>query len=387
MSLRSTIIATTAFLAYANGHITMEHPVPFSVDKIDSGPITASQYPCKWPLGYTVSTMNNMAVGEKQNIKFKGTAVHGGGSCQLSVTMDTEPTESSVFKVIKSIEGGCPGVDGTTNEYEFELPSSIPNGKATFVWTWYSKMSGSPEVYMNCAPIEVTGGASDQTAFKELPDMLVANIAKGCTTAQNFATKFPNPGETVQKGATNDQEPPTGSCGTTNSTPDEPSGSAGVEPPAIPTSPPSGQNPPTDTPTTPSPTQPSGDSPPPNTPTATPVVPSASPIAPPLGTGTLTTLVTVTAKPTPAQPIGTGSPTLPTTPSTPSSPSEGGSSDTCTTNGAIICNGTTKFGLCNAGKVVWQDVAAGTTCTNGVIAKRGYNGRIARPRLSSPVDV
>ena len=125
----------------------MDQPVPYSVDKIDNSPITASQFPCKSQNGFTVSTMNNMAVGSQQTIKFKGTAVHGGGSCQLSVTMDTEPTANSVFKVIKSIEGGCPGVDGTTNEYNFELPDSIPNGKATFAWTWFSKMSG--KFYIN----------------------------------------------------------------------------------------------------------------------------------------------------------------------------------------------------------------------------------------------
>jgi len=47
-------------------------------------------------------------------------------------------------------------------------------------------------------------------------------------------------------------------------------------------------------------------------------------------------------------------------------------------DGAIVCNGSTQFGLCNFGKVVFQDVSAGTTCSNGVIQKRGYNGRIVR---------
>ncbi|CBX94475.1 hypothetical protein LEMA_P119660.1 [Plenodomus lingam JN3] len=326
MSFKSTIIAAAALLASVNAHIKITQPVPFSVATLDTAPITKSQYPCKSNLGFTVSTINSMKVGEPQTIKFSGTAVHGGGSCQLSVTTDPEPTENSIFKVIKSIEGGCPGVDGTTNEYEFTLPDSIPNGKATFSWTWLPKLSGGPEMYMNCAAIEVTGGASDDSAFKQLPDMLKANLDQTCKSEANFAVSYPSPGTAVQKGSTNDAKPPVGeACGLSSGTdPAEPSGSAGVEPPAVPTSPPSGQNPPTDT---------------------------------------------------------------PTTPSTPSSPSEGGSSDTCTTNGAIICNGTTKFGLCNAGKVVWQDVAAGTTCTNGVIAKRGYNGRIARPRLSSPVDV
>ncbi|KAI4670052.1 uncharacterized protein J4E79_000332 [Alternaria viburni] len=409
MSVRSTVMAAAAFFAITNAHIIMEQPVPYSVDKIDNGPINKSQFPCKSNLGFTVSEMNKMAVGEQQTIKFKGTAVHGGGSCQLSVTMDTEPTENSKFKVIKSIEGGCPGVDGQVSEYSYELPASIPNGKATFAWTWFSKMSGAPELYMNCAPIEVTGGASDDSAFNELPDMFVANINEGCTSPQNFATKFPNPGSNVEKGATNDLEDPTGSCGATGSTPAEPSSPAGGESSAAPSSPAGGE--PSAAPTSandgqyhPAPTAPAAGSPsavptsvtggdssalPPNgggvfapgASSGASIAPPAAPTVP----STSTTLVTVTASPTapspvgPTVPAGTGSPAAPSMPSTPSA----GGAGTCTKNGSVVCNGADQFGLCNNGEVVWQAVAAGTTCVNGSITKRGYNGRIARPSWSS----
>lgn len=147
MSIRSVLVAASALLATANAHIIMASPVPYSVDKVDSSPITAEQFPCKSQNGFTVSTMNSMKVGESQKISFKGSAVHGGGSCQLSYTQDTTPTKNSVFKVIKSIEGGCPGVDGV-KEFDFTLPDSIPNGKGTFAWTWFSKLSGAPELYM-----------------------------------------------------------------------------------------------------------------------------------------------------------------------------------------------------------------------------------------------
>ena len=384
MTFRAAIVATAALFASANAHIIMESPVPYSVDKIDNGPITASQFPCKSQNGFTVSTMNNMAVGQQQTIKFKGTAVHGGGSCQLSVTMDTAPTVNSVFKVIKSIEGGCPGVDGTTNEYNFELPKSIPNGKATFAWTWFSKMSGAPELYMNCAPIEVTGGASDKTAFNALPDMFVANIGKGCTTAQNFATKFPNAGSVVQQGATNDQKPPTGNCGSTSggTTPSEPSSPAD-QPPSAPKSSAAAQ------PSAPvggqssAVAKPSATAAPPSNPGGV-FAPGASSGALPPAPSTSTTLVTVTAAPTPAQPTAPASPGS-GTPAKPSAPSTGGgSTTTCSTNGAVVCNGEKQFGLCNNGNVVWQDVAAGTACVNGVISKREFNGRVVRPRYRSP---
>jgi hypothetical protein len=413
MSLRSTIMAAAAIFATSNAHVLMKAPVPYSVDKLDNSPISKAQYPCKSQNGFTVSTMNPMKVGEKNTLELSGSAVHGGGSCQLSVSLDTEPTADSVFKVIKSMEGGCPGVDSQANSYEFELPDSIPNGKATFAWTWMSKLAGQPELYMNCAPIEVTGGSDDKTAFEALPDMLVINLDDSCESVPNFAVQFPNPGSVVQKGATNDLKPPVGSaCGSSGSTPADPSSPAGGEPSAAPTSAAGGE--PSSAPTSaddgqyhPAPTAPAAGQPSaaptsvaggkpsglpsngggvfaPGASSAASVAPPAAPTVP----STSTTLVTVTASPTapspaaPTVPAGTGSPAAPSTPSTPSTPSAGGSG-TCTENGAIVCNGSDQFGLCNNGEVVWQAVAAGTTCANGSITKRGYNGRIARPRWTS----
>jgi hypothetical protein len=407
MSFKSALFAAASLLAVADAHIKITSPVPFSKDTLDTAPITKSQFPCKSNLGFKVSTMNQMAVGTKQTLAFSGTAVHGGGSCQLSVTTDTEPTENSVFKVIKSIEGGCPGVDGTTNTYDYELPASIPNGKATFAWTWSSKMSGAPELYMNCAPIEVTGGASDKSAFEKLPDMLVYNIGEGCTSAQNFATKFPNPGESVQDGGTNDQKPPVGSCGSsgTSPAPSSPAGSpsspSGTSPAGQPSSAP--QSSAAAQPSAPaSPSVPAGGAP--SAPAASAPAASAPPSNPggvfapgASGTPTSTTLVTVTAAPTPAQPTvpasgGTGTPAAPSSPSTgggsaPSTPGAGGASGTCSSNGAVVCNGEKQFGLCNNGQVVWQDVASGTACVNGVISKRSLQGRVARPRYNRKVAV
>jgi hypothetical protein len=65
------------------------------------------------------------------------------------------------------------------------------------------------------------------------------------------------------------------------------------------------------------------------------------------------------------------------------SPSSSGSSSSgsantsgqCTNDGAVVCNGPTQFGLCNGGSVVWQAVAAGTTCSNGAIQKRSAHVR------------
>lgn len=380
MSFRSALVAASALLATANAHMIMESPVPYSVDKIDNGPITAEQFPCKAQNGFTVSTMNQMAVGESQQVSFKGTAVHGGGSCQLSYTQDTEPTKDSVFKVIKSIEGGCPGVDSSPNTYDFVLPDSIPNGKGTFAWTWFAKLSGAPEMYMNCAPIEVTGGASDSSGLDALPDMLVANVATTtCKSPLSKSLKFPNPGAEVAEGGLSDVEAPSGECGATGSSP--PAAAPGGGSPSTPSSAPATQ------PSTPagSPSSPEVE------PTAAPEVPQApgGVFAPGAGgaggagtgtgTGTgETTLATVTGSP--AAPTGVSPPAQST--GSPSGGSTSGSS--CSNNGSVVCNGDNKFGLCNNGEVVWQEVSAGTICANGSVQKRGYNGRIARPRAVKP---
>lgn len=382
MSFKSVLLAATAVLATTNAHVLMKSPVPFAVDKLDNGPISKSQYPCKSQLGFSVSKTNSMAVGEKQTLELSGSAVHGGGSCQLSVTLDTEPTANSVFKVIKSMEGGCPGVDSQANSYDFELPASIPNGKATFAWTWMSKLSGQPELYMNCAPIEVTGGASDSSAFDALPDMLVINLDDECESVPNFSVAFPNPGDVVEKGSTNDSKPPTGSCASKGSGPSEPnqpaqpSPSAG-QPSAAPSSTAGEQSSATAAPSSAGGVFAPGASSavsaaPPAEPTGGPAEP---PSAPQPTQSTSTTLVTVTAAPTAPKPAN---PTAPPSASAP--PTSGG--NTCSPNGAVVCNGEKQFGLCNNGQVVWQDVAAGTACVNGVISKRSaYNGRIVRRSL------
>jgi hypothetical protein len=417
-------IAVAALAATANAHIIMKQPVPYSKDKIDNSPITMAQFPCKSQNGFTVTEMNPMTVGEEQTIKFDGTAVHGGGSCQLSVTMDLEPTPQSVFKVIKSIEGGCPGIEGNTTDYTYTLPDSIPTGKATFAWTWFSKQAGNFELYMNCAPIDVSGGASDDSAFQKLPDMLVANLDRDvCHQVTNQAIKFPNPGTSVEVGTTNDAVPPVGpGCGASGPAPPV-GGSPSASPPAggAPTaSPPAGGAPtasppsygepsvappaegaPSVAPTTPPVAAPTAAPQPTAAPSAAPEYPGGE-FAPGAGASTKTTLVTVTGSPSkPTVPLGTGTPSKPTaslgttTPAKPSSapaappaaappatpPTAGNTA--CSEDGAIVCNGETQFGLCNHGQVVWQAVAAGTKCSNGVISKRGYNGRIARPRRHS----
>ncbi|KAF2087277.1 lytic polysaccharide monooxygenase [Saccharata proteae CBS 121410] len=354
-------LAAAALLAapLASAHMIMANPVPYSDSTIDNSPLTSADFPCKLKNGYTVSKMNDMTVGDAQTLSFKGSAIHGGGSCQLSVSLDLEPSKKSTFKVIHSIEGGCPGINSPST-FNFSIPDSIPNGKSTFAWTWFSKLSGAPELYMNCAPITVTGGASDDTKYNALPDMLVANLGDyvDCTSPQSADTKYPDPGDSVEVDNASDLKLPTGSaCGSTAKASGAATSAAGAASGAADAG-------------------------------ASSSAAGGGVFVPNAATpsSTLTTVITKTASipaviSTPAYastPVAISTPVYVSTPaaaaSTPGSST--GSSSTCSTEGAVVCNGSTQFGLCNNGSVVWQPVAAGTTCSNGQITRR--DGSAAR---------
>lgn len=90
-----------------------------------------------------------MAVGAPQTLSFVGSATHGGGSCQLSLTTDKEPTKTSKWAVILSIEGGCPGGanGGTPATFQYKIPEAVAPGDYTLAWTWFNKI-GNREMYM-----------------------------------------------------------------------------------------------------------------------------------------------------------------------------------------------------------------------------------------------
>lgn len=191
----------------------------------DNAPLDAvnSNYPCK--LGkssdpntvYAYTQRSNMALGSDQVLQLMGQAVHGGGSCQLSLTKDLQPTSQSVFKVIHSIEGGCParntagnlGDSSTTIDpftYNYTIPADLEAGDYVFSWTWFNKI-GNREMYMSCAPVTLTGGSSSKrsieergsSAFDALPNLIVGNVPDSpCTTSESTNILFDNPGMSVE---------------------------------------------------------------------------------------------------------------------------------------------------------------------------------------------
>lgn len=141
---QKSIAAVLALAATTSAHMIMATPTPFSKDTLDNSPLTgAASYPCKLgsasPETYYKrdGIVTTMAVGETQTLSFEGSAVHGGGSCQLAVTKDLAPSASTSWQVILSIEGGCPTKDGGSDvsDYSFEIPDSVAAGDYTFAWT------------------------------------------------------------------------------------------------------------------------------------------------------------------------------------------------------------------------------------------------------------
>jgi hypothetical protein len=165
MLFTSIIVAVFGLTALGRSHMKMSNPVPFGKSSLDTSPLAddGSDFPCKNRTGvYDPEGANNiMPLGSVQPLEFIGIAVHAGGSCQVSITYDLQPTNLSVFKVIHSIEGGCPAQNTTGNldseggtatspdpfTYSFMVPSSIPTGNATIAWTWFNK-DGNREMYM-----------------------------------------------------------------------------------------------------------------------------------------------------------------------------------------------------------------------------------------------
>ncbi|KAI1638262.1 hypothetical protein F4809DRAFT_266258 [Biscogniauxia mediterranea] len=230
MHLNQRPLLSAALLAsLSTAHVILESPKPYKfVAYGPSNPIepSGSDFPCKIPPGgqYQIDgSPTVMAIGEDQTLSFIGKAVHGGGSCQLSLT-EENPTKDSKWQVIHSIEGGCPArnqkgnLDGPNKDiYTFQIPEGIAPGSYTFAWTWQARIGGQPEFYMNCAPITVTPAKKNKRANiaerrtsvakrADFPDLFMANmgaVSGGCTTedalTQQVPIAYPNPGPSVER--------------------------------------------------------------------------------------------------------------------------------------------------------------------------------------------
>ncbi|KAJ6116169.1 hypothetical protein N7523_005564 [Penicillium sp. IBT 18751x] len=203
------LIVIILYAVAVSGHLIMISPVPFSRNTLNNSPLLSdgSDFPCKLREDGFGAPANpsQILIGEPQVLKLMGSVTHGGGSCQISLTRDHTPSKSSEWRVIKSIEGGCPmNVDGNlapgpTSIYpgmfqNFIIPAGVPPGNYTLAWTWFNRL-GNREMYMNCAPIVVIGDSIDR--FDTFPLMFVANI-NDCMTTEGVDIRFPDPGKVVE---------------------------------------------------------------------------------------------------------------------------------------------------------------------------------------------
>ncbi|PUU82659.1 hypothetical protein B9Z19DRAFT_1061679 [Tuber borchii] len=356
--------------------------------------------------------------GTSQSLKLKGSAVHGGGSGQMVITYDTNPTKNTVFRVMTSYMGDHPikaaGNLGPTdrdpqglkselelwklNPLSFTVPKGLPKGKAVVAWTWFNHI-GNREMYMQCATVIIGGDETSMNAFEALPGMFKANIGGGCIVSDQItAIDFKHPGpEVFGKGIT---PVPCGEPSITGS---------GVAEMVVPGAGNYGQKVESSAGAAVTPTKTSSSSPPP------PTGDNAG------DDGVLTTYVTVTPSPTPSKEVNiqTPIPSAPTTlvasaipynpptrpsapttlvastipynpPTRPSAPTTLVAStipynpptrpnvktpDACTTEGEITCGENRTWYMCGSGRKQFMgSLAAGTSCTAGKIFKRGIRG-------------
>ena len=221
----SWLLATSV----ASGHMFISSPQPIDTTAVKE-PLSANgdDFPCHGA-SLPIAGGMKMLAGSKQSLEFDtgngaNTAVHGGGSCQISITYESDPAllkDPQNWHVLYSIQGGCPsnthlnldgfftssvgvyqgswpcknestnGID-CTNSFEFKIPKGLENGHAIMAWTWFNTV-GNRHMFMNCINVDIEGG--DGSEMDSLPSMFVANIGNGCETPENHDLAFPDPGQ------------------------------------------------------------------------------------------------------------------------------------------------------------------------------------------------
>lgn len=123
-AIPAAVGAVALFAHGANTHMIMNLPIPYgftTAPMVQVNPLdgVAYKYPCQGLYNSNGAVTNVEAGGAPTLVQFTGTAAHGGGSCQFSISYDDPETaggwnSSATFKTIYTLIGGCP-VNATGN--------------------------------------------------------------------------------------------------------------------------------------------------------------------------------------------------------------------------------------------------------------------------------
>ncbi|KLU85012.1 hypothetical protein MAPG_04046 [Magnaporthiopsis poae ATCC 64411] len=212
--------AVTALAGTTQAHMYMEKPPALGGVDNPSTQLDDRDYALSSPLANGIdfpcrgnhkllgtasgATVAKWQAGSTYELVINGSAPHGGGSCQASLSYDGGRT----FNVIHTWMGACPG----PGPFKFQIPPDAPSGQSLFAWTWLNRI-GFREFYMNCASVEITGGGGcgEKVAFGDRPAPFLANLNNGCLTVEDSDPLIPDPGPNVDKTG-NQFADPVGNC-------------------------------------------------------------------------------------------------------------------------------------------------------------------------------
>lgn len=142
----TTIAAAAAFLPMIEGHVSMSEMPGYYPGGDGLAPLEfdGSNFPCT-TTDFTKPNGDGpiLKPGDQGEITLHGSATHGGGSCQISITYDQPPNPNSVWKVLRSFQGSCPR-KGEGNlaanpanplpKLFYDVPKGLHDGAATIAW-------------------------------------------------------------------------------------------------------------------------------------------------------------------------------------------------------------------------------------------------------------
>lgn len=220
------LVSLLALFSLGHAHGIMIEPYPYNYAAqplYQNWPLSADlPFPCQNRTQHIEKDRAVINAGTNQTVKFWVSAVHGGGSCQFSIAYGYPPPQNaSAWKTLYTIIGGCPAqavgnlptvetdANGRANgrqcgnstgdecvrQFDIPIPQGLPNGNATFAWTWLNRI-GDREYYMSCSHVTITGGTNDGDFMESLPPVFQANMPGKCTTGESgLLVNIPDPGQ------------------------------------------------------------------------------------------------------------------------------------------------------------------------------------------------